>query len=45
VCVCICIFFPLKVMSKRALERNEPFGLLNADASVGTLASMTVPFS
>jgi hypothetical protein len=29
-------------MVKRALERNEPFGLLNADASVGTLASITV---
>ena len=29
-------------MVKQALERNEPFGLLNADASVGTLASVTV---
>lgn len=29
-------------MVKQALERNEPFGLLNADASVGTLASITV---
>ena len=33
-----------RLMVKRALERKEPFGLLNADASVGTLASITVRF-